>query len=916
MLYKSIRVLTKRGERPPALAFARITLALALVALFAVQPDAGKPAHAQGTSDIKLYIADRDDDNIRRSNLDGTSVETLITGLGNPIKVDVDISNGKVYWLEETAGDIKRANLDGTSVETVTTDAPASSTFGGYGGFALDLTNDKIYWVGFGSNFIKRSNLDGSSVETLISSGLNGTTDIALDVANGKMYWTETNSLDIRRANLDGTSIETLVDNGGSGLTHLALDLHNSKMYWSAGANRNLRRANLNGSSPEVIVPASNAPSISTAGIAVDGPNNKLYWVERGSSSGRIKRANLDGSSVETVIGSGLDDPRDIVIPSKSNIPSVSVTGKTETTVILDWDDIEDATDYQYRYKTSEETNWGDPVTVTASTALVSGLISGTAYNFQARSRENGEESNWSAIVTATPSPRELSISRWPARVGGLTVVSEGTDAVQLLWQHQVNAAEYEIGLWEAGQILSLSLIQDATSTITTPDVWTQIIESVGVSGGATYGKFDEERSYVGIYADDPAKLLMLQHRRYSGDILYYWNTGLGRWRVLRCKTPTNADEGCDYGTPASNDVEALLTISSSVFSWHTMEDGPPDWAGLYRTEADALESVESAGDTVIFLDALGFTRYSRLNPTTPSAIVTGIPEGRQYLSVRGKNATGQNGDWAYLVTVGAPGTTPAPGAGQPVAISGIIYTDQVPNIEHYLIDDTTLNLTWQALPGARHYDVRWNAGTFRITALSGSAQQVALSLAKLQGKNVGYQVRAVISTGSLDVRVKDAEGTVIYVVPPNSTVFSRWSADRTVNVERVETKEDSGRIKGPGTDELISDPEGPDDLVTDIIRAFLQLSSLVDEDDDFNVQVWTVPIGLLGSIFLGGLTGYGASRGGMDKAAIIAGGLVFFVCWAYLCPVYLKVSWQIVFSVIALIIGAGIVVALNEYLK
>ena len=463
---------------------------------------------------------------------------------------------------------------------------------------------------------------------------------------------------------MDGTSIETLVDNGGSGLTHLVLDMHNSKMYWTAGANRNIRRANLNGSSPEVIIPAASAPSIVPAGIAVDGPNNKLYWVEKGSND--LKRANLDGSSVETLIGSGLGNPADIVLPSKSNVPSVSITGKTETTVILDWDDIEDATDYQYRYKTSEDSAWGDPVTVTESPVLVSGLISGTTYNFQVRSRENSEESNWSATVTATPSPRELSISRWPARVGGLTVVSEGTDAVQLLWQHQVNAAEYEIGLWEAGQILGLSLIQGATSTITNPAPWTQIIESVGVSGGATYGKFDEERPYVGIYADDPAKLLMLQHRRYSGDILYYWNTELGRWRVLRCKTPTNADNGCDYGTPASNDVEVLLTISSSVFSWHILEDGPPDWAGLYRTEADALEAVERAGDRVIFRDALGFTRYAQLNSTTPSAIVTGLPAGRQYISVRGITSDGREGEWANLATVGAVASSAAPVAGAP----------------------------------------------------------------------------------------------------------------------------------------------------------------------------------------------------------------------------------------------------------
>ena len=186
MLYKSIRYYLRGGERPSALALTRIALTLALVLLFAVQSDAGKDAHAQGTSDIKIYLADRGSDDIKRANLDGTSIETLLSGLGNPIKIDVDINRGKMYWLEDTGDVIKRANLDGTSVETVATSVGASATFGGYGGFALDTSGGKIYWVTFGSNTIKRANLDGSSAETLISSGLNGTTDISLDVAGGR----------------------------------------------------------------------------------------------------------------------------------------------------------------------------------------------------------------------------------------------------------------------------------------------------------------------------------------------------------------------------------------------------------------------------------------------------------------------------------------------------------------------------------------------------------------------------------------------------------------------------------------------------------------------------------------------------------------------------------------------------------
>ena len=204
------------------------------------------------------------------------------------------------------------------------------------------------------------------------------------------------------------------------------------------------------------------------------------------------------------------------------------------------------------------------------------------------------------------------------------------------------------------------------------------------------------------------------------------------------------------------------------------------------------------------------------------------------------------------------------------------------------------LRLAWQNLPGARHYDVRLNGVDTRITALASTGQELAVSLARYEGQNLSYQVRAVIETGSIDVRVEDDEGKLIYVVPPDTTVYSRWSADRSLNVGTFEAE---GRLVNPGTDELMDDPGPPDDPVMNFLRDLLTIATLVDDNaTDGEIQLWVVPLGLIGSIFMGGLTGYGAKRGGMDKAAIVAGGLVFFVCWAYLCPVYLKIAWQVIF--------------------
>ena len=156
---------------------------------------------------------------IQRANLDGTHVETLVSGLIlNPDYITLDVPGGKMYWsmagysggTDESK--IQRANLDGTNVENVIT----SLNFGLPGGIALAVGDGKIYWTNWGSSEgIQRANLDGSNVQTLVNTGDNPW-GLALDAAGGKMYWTlGPISVDghgkIQRANLDGTNVETLV---------------------------------------------------------------------------------------------------------------------------------------------------------------------------------------------------------------------------------------------------------------------------------------------------------------------------------------------------------------------------------------------------------------------------------------------------------------------------------------------------------------------------------------------------------------------------------------------------------------------------------------------------------------------------------------------------------------------------------
>ena len=273
---------------------------------------------------------------VQRANLDGSNIETLVTELKAPntltrivlsgrvvapFGIALDMDGGKIYWMNEFRGilpraKIQRADLDGSNIETLITGL--NSPFG----ITLDVDGGKIYWTA-AHGTIQRANLDGSNIKTLVP-GVFGLASlgIALDVAEGRMYWTDVNESPsgtgaIQRANLDGSNIETLIT-GLETPVGLALDGDGDKIYWTDAGGVDVfgdkipgmgkvQRANLDGSNIETLVTELEAPF----GIALDGDGGQLYWTDAGT--GAVQRANLDGSNIETLV-TELKAPTSIVI--------------------------------------------------------------------------------------------------------------------------------------------------------------------------------------------------------------------------------------------------------------------------------------------------------------------------------------------------------------------------------------------------------------------------------------------------------------------------------------------------------------------------------------------------------------------------------------------------------------------------
>ena len=257
----------------------------------------------------------------------GTEVETIAPSVRNGTSVAVDTTNGKIYFIRKTSdetGEIHRVNLDGSNLEMI-----ASPRAGIPLDLAIDPANRKLYWTDSRGR-IRRANLNGKSVKNLIQN-LNSPEAIALDVGGGKIYYAEPDSL--WRANLNGRNREELV-------TDLAtlgrITIVNGKIYWTEKVNAEMgaiKRANLDGTNVEEFVSIQGIPF----GMAVDSVGGKLYWT---NSSGKIQRANLKRPKVQAVV-TGLDMPGDFTLgieqPVVPAAPQYPLSGSTnpETTQLF-----------------------------------------------------------------------------------------------------------------------------------------------------------------------------------------------------------------------------------------------------------------------------------------------------------------------------------------------------------------------------------------------------------------------------------------------------------------------------------------------------------------------------------------------------------------------------------------------------
>lgn len=110
------------------------------------------------------------DRDIERVDAGGNATVVVPTELFSMLALALDPVNRKIYFGGNTDGQgvIRRANLDGTQVETVIGDL---SLDGGLFDLALDPLGGRIYWTArdLSGGRIDRASLDGTGIETVVT---------------------------------------------------------------------------------------------------------------------------------------------------------------------------------------------------------------------------------------------------------------------------------------------------------------------------------------------------------------------------------------------------------------------------------------------------------------------------------------------------------------------------------------------------------------------------------------------------------------------------------------------------------------------------------------------------------------------------------------------------------------------------
>uniref|UniRef100_A0A8C2EXM1 Low density lipoprotein receptor-related protein 4 n=1 Tax=Cyprinus carpio TaxID=7962 RepID=A0A8C2EXM1_CYPCA len=244
---------------------------------------------------------------VRRISLDTndhTDVYVPVPELHNVISLDYDSVERKLYYTDVSLDVIRRVNLDGSNMETVISQGLKTTD-----GLAVDWVARNMYWTDTGRNTIEVAHLDGTSRKVLVNNSLDEPRAIAVFPSKGFLFWTDWGHIaKIERAYLDGTDRKVLINTDLGWPNGLTLDYDTRRIFWVDAHLDRIESSDLNGKLRQILISPVSHP------FALTQQDRWIYWTDWQTKS--IQRVDKHtGRSKETVLAN-LEGLMDIIVVS------------------------------------------------------------------------------------------------------------------------------------------------------------------------------------------------------------------------------------------------------------------------------------------------------------------------------------------------------------------------------------------------------------------------------------------------------------------------------------------------------------------------------------------------------------------------------------------------------------------------
>ena len=263
-----------------------------------------------------------------RSNIVTVNLDTNVVGQYGVdgyiiFAISFDLVNRMLYWSEINLGVIRRVSFDdhlnGSAVETIVTGLTTPEQI------AVDWVNRKLYWTDHRRGVIERSDLDGTNIEVIVNIEIVPQA-IVVDPFHKTIYWVNYYSVPrtIQRLSTNGLVKHTILNVARpSGLT---IDYDNNLLYWTDDQFNRLYSSDLAGNNIK-IVPVS---VVITQPYAITVFQSKLYWTDRLYS--HINIVNQFTGVNQGSISASLNRPTGIHVIDYSRQPGVCKSCRTIAT--------------------------------------------------------------------------------------------------------------------------------------------------------------------------------------------------------------------------------------------------------------------------------------------------------------------------------------------------------------------------------------------------------------------------------------------------------------------------------------------------------------------------------------------------------------------------------------------------------